>query len=111
MANEYDRTADLRNALLGTDVKTHAPVRLSYADRPRSVAIIGKSRTGKSSILEHLILEDLEQGTPGMVIDPHGLLVERVMRLATSEQAARIILLEASQEAPFGLNLLAPPSS
>jgi len=54
-----------------------------------------------------MILADLEHGTPGMVIDPHGLLVQRVMELATPEQADRIILLEADADAPFGLNLLA----
>ena len=107
MADEYDPTDGRNRVPLGTDTKTHAPVYLPYADRDLGVAIIGKSGTGKSSLLEHMILTDLEQGTPGMVIDPHGLLAQRVMELATPEQADRIILLEALQTAPFGLNLLA----
>ena len=95
------------DVVIGKDVNIYEDVHLSYADRNLGVAIIGKSGTGKSSLLEHMILTDLEQGTPGMVIDPHGLLVQRVMQLATPEQADRIILLEALQTAPFGLNLLA----
>src|SRR4051794_39664358 len=81
-------------------------VRLPLADRPKGVAIIGKPGTGKSSLLEHQILADLERGTPGMVIDPHGVLVERVMQYASPKQAGRIILLEADPDEPFGLNLL-----
>src|SRR5436853_7940736 len=107
VANEYDLTAGPASVLLGTDTTTRDPVFLPYAARDRGVALIGKSGTGKSSLLEHLILADLEHGTPGIVIDPHGLLVERVMHLATPEQAERIFLLEAVRSAPFGLNLLA----
>ena len=70
-------TRDLPPVLLGTDIETGAAVHLSHDDRPLGVAIIGKAGTGKSSILEHLILADIEHGTPGMVIDPHGLLAER----------------------------------
>src|SRR3954447_22205370 len=91
---------------LGADVSTGDPVELPYGDRDLGVALVGKAGTGKSSILEHLILADLEHGTPGMVIDPHGPLAQRVMQSATPEQADRIILLEAVRTAPFGLNLL-----
>ena len=107
VADEYDPTDGRNRVLLGTDTKTRAPVYLPYTDRNLGVAIIGKAGTGKSSLLEHMILTDLEHGTPGMVIDPHGLLVQRVMQLATPEHAGRIILLEATLDVPFGLNLLA----
>jgi hypothetical protein len=106
VANESDPTDGQSRVLLGTDTKTHNPVYLPYAERVLGVAIIGKAGTGKSSLLEHAILADLEHGTPGMVIDPHGLLIQRVMECATPEQAERIILLEAVRTAPFGLNLL-----
>ena len=107
MPNRDDSTATPGRVLVGTDTKTRSPVYLPYADRDLGVALIGKAGKGKSTILEHMILADLEHGTPGMVIDPHGLLAQRVMELATSEQADRIILLEAVPSAPFGLNLLA----
>ena len=93
--------------LLGTDVDTGDPVQLPFKDRDLGVALIGKRGTGKSSLLEHLILADLEHGTPGMVIDPHGLLAHRVIGLASPKQAKRIVLLEALASKPFGLNLLA----
>jgi ABC-type phosphate/phosphonate transport system ATPase subunit len=60
---------------IGTDTTTSESVRLRYVDCTIGAAIIGKSGTGKSSILEHLILADLAAGRAGMVIDPHGKLV------------------------------------
>src|SRR4051812_49258061 len=106
MADDHESPSS-RDVLLGSDVQTQEPVWLPYADRPLGVAVIGKAGTGKSTLLEHLILEDIKQGTPGMAIDPHGLLVERIMQYATPGEAERIILLEAVKTAPFGLNLLA----
>src|SRR4051794_26700538 len=93
--------------LLGVDANTGDPVELRHEDRTLGVSLVGKRGTGKSSLLEHLILADVENGTPGMVIDPHGLLAHRVIGLATPEQAKRIVLLEALTSKPFGLNLLA----
>src|SRR3954451_261662 len=107
MADKNDFGATSTTVSLGTDIESCELVHLPYADRPLGVALIGKAGTGKSSLLEHLILEDVACGIPGIVIDPHGSLVERVMQYATPEEAERIILLEAIRTAPFGLNLLA----
>jgi hypothetical protein len=98
---------DRRDFCLGRDTKTGKKVRLRYEDRVLGATIIGKQGTGKSTILENLVLADLAHGTPGVVIDPHGQLAERVIRRATPDQAERIILLEAIRTKPFGLNLLA----
>src|SRR3954454_5075691 len=92
--------------LLGVDANTGDPVELRHENRTLGVSLVGKRGTGKSSLLEHLILADLENGTPGMVIDPHGLLAHRLIGLATPEQARGIVLLEAVTSNPFGLNLL-----
>src|SRR3954447_6603791 len=107
MAEKNDFAGTVPAVLLGTDVESQELVSLSHADRPLGVAVIGKAGTGKSTLLEHLILADVRCGVPGLVIDPHGSLVERVMQYATPEEAERIILLEAVRTAPFGLNLLA----
>src|SRR5215204_3990069 len=89
---------------LGIDIETGEEVFLRYEDRVLGVTIIGKAGTGKSTILENLVLADLAHGTPGMVIDPHGQLAEQVIARASPEQAERIILLEAIRTKPFGLN-------
>src|SRR4051812_22611898 len=92
--------------VIGTDTKTGESVSIPYEVRDQGLALVGMQGTGKSTVLERLILADLEYGTPGMVIDPHGGLAQRVVELATPEQAERIILLEADASAPFGINLL-----
>jgi hypothetical protein len=110
--------ADPRDVRLGTDTETGEAVRLRYKDRDLGVTIVGEPGTGKSTIVENLVLSDLANGTPGMVLDPHGPLAEGIIRRTTPEQAEKIILLEATSdpddaeddqtpEATFGLNLLA----
>jgi hypothetical protein len=91
---------------IGTDTETHEPVTIAYEARDIGISLVGMQGTGKSTVLERLILADLEHGTPGMVIDPHGTLVQRIIQLATPQQAERIILLEADETVPFGINLL-----
>src|SRR4051794_31345098 len=101
-----ERSKHSSDVQLGTDKTSGKTVYLRYKDRDRGASLIGKMGTGKSSLLERLVLADIEQGTPGMVIDPHGLLAERIVRLTPPEHAHRVVLLEVDQEHPFGLNLL-----
>lgn len=48
------------------------------ADRLSHVYIIGKTGTGKSTLIETMILEDIRRGNGVALIDPHGDLVSRV---------------------------------
>lgn len=95
--------------LLGYDVRSGEDVGLPDALRPRGVTVIGKTGTGKSTLLEQLLLADLHRGTPAVVIDPHGRLAGRVLSLAPSRAADRLILLEPWPDRPFRLNLLDCP--
>jgi hypothetical protein len=92
---------------IGKDVGSGDDVTLRYKDRDLGIAVIGKSGTGKSSLMEHLILADIANGTPGLVIDPHGRMADRIVSLAGSADTERIVLLDPSEGEPFGLNLLA----
>ena len=47
-------------------------------DRFLHVYVIGKTGTGKSSLIETMALQDLERGNGFALIDPHGDLVARV---------------------------------
>jgi len=55
-------------------------------DRLHHVYAIGKTGTGKSTLMEHLIRQDMEAGRGLALFDPHGDLVER---LASSVPLAR----------------------
>src|SRR5712692_7546903 len=49
------------------------------ADRRAHMYVIGKTGTGKSTLLEKLIRQDIEAGEGVALLDPHGDLVERVL--------------------------------
>ncbi|WP_159024595.1 type IV secretory system conjugative DNA transfer family protein [Streptomyces scabiei] len=81
------------------------PVYLRDDHRTAHVAILGKSRFGKTTLLEHLVLNDMRSGTATIVIDAHGDLTKRLVALAPSQERDRIVLVEPNPERPFGLNL------
>lgn len=56
------------------------PVRLSAADRAAHITVVGKTGTGKSTLLHHLIHQDIAAGAGVGVIDPHGTLVRDLLR-------------------------------
>lgn len=78
------------------------------ADLPRHIHVIGRTGTGKSTLLEHLLAEALERGMGCGVIDPHGDLAERVLDLVPRSRTNDVVLVDpACTLYPPGLNLLA----
>jgi type IV secretory pathway TraG/TraD family ATPase VirD4 len=83
----------------------NVPFGIRQADRLSHVYVVGKTGTGKSTLLETLARQDLEAGRGFALIDPHGDLVERLARYATGED--RVAYLNAPDGAcPFGYNPL-----
>ncbi len=76
-------------------------------DRFAHVHILGKTGTGKSSLLEGMAAQDIAAGAGVMVLDPHG---DLVARLATKVPAGRrheVIYLDAADRSqPYGYNPL-----
>lgn len=54
------------------------PFGIKQRDRLSHMYVIGKTGTGKSTLLETLISQDIERGEGLALLDPHGDLVERV---------------------------------
>ena len=76
-------------------------------DRFSHLYIIGKTGTGKSTLLETMAIQDLESGSGFALIDPHGDLVERIaQRIPTSRRADVIYLNAADPAQPYGYNPL-----
>lgn len=67
------------------------PVCIPPTLRASHVHLIGRTRTGKSTTMEHMILDDIAQGHGVAVLDPHGRLVERLLDLIPKEHAERVI--------------------
>ena len=77
------------------------------ADRLSHIYIIGKTGTGKSTLLETLVRQDLEAGRGFALIDPHGDLVERVARAIPSHRSGETTYLNVpDQIQPYGYNPL-----
>ncbi|MBE0610045.1 MAG: type IV secretion system DNA-binding domain-containing protein [Dehalococcoidia bacterium] len=91
---------------LGLDIDTEEEVRLGLTERRQGLYIIGKTGTGKTTLLEHLIVQDIEAGLGVCVLDPHGDLIDAVLARIPADHEERVILLDlADSQYPFGLNL------
>lgn len=61
-------------------------VRLPEEDRTTHTIIIGKSGTGKSSLMHKMIHEDIAAGRGLCVIDPHGELVSHILQASIPDE-------------------------
>ncbi len=76
-------------------------------DRFSHVYVIGKTGTGKSTLLENMALQDLERGNGFALIDPHGDLVGRIAARIPASGRRDVIYLDATDPSqPFGYNPL-----
>jgi hypothetical protein len=76
-------------------------------DRFRHFYVIGQTGTGKSSVLQVMIRQDLKNGDGIAVVDPHGQLIEDILPFIPRERADDVVYFNpADMERPMGLNLL-----
>lgn len=82
-------------------------IRMKNEDRFRHFYVIGQTGTGKSSILQVMIRQDLQNGKGICVVDPHGQLIDDILPFIPRERADDVIYFNpADLERPLGLNLL-----
>lgn len=80
-------------------------------DRRRHMYIIGKSGTGKSRLLENLAIRDIVNGAGVAIIDPHGELIDRVMKFIPKERVKDVVYLNpADKDFPIAFNPLESPA-
>ena len=83
------------------------PVSIGLEDRRRHVYIIGKTGVGKSVLLHDMAIQDIKAGHGVCVIDPHGDLIDEIIKYIPPERAEDVIYFDPSDvERPMGLNLL-----
>ena len=76
-------------------------------DRRRHMYIIGKTGMGKSTLLENMIFSDIHAEKGVAVIDPHGDLIEAILRFVPSHRTNDVILFDpADKEYPLSFNML-----
>jgi len=76
-------------------------------DRRRHVYIVGKTGTGKTELLKHMVLQDIKAGHGVAFIDPHGDAAEDILNQIPPERAEDVIYFNpADTERPIGMNML-----
>ena len=84
---------------------------LGVSDRRHHLYCIGKTGTGKSTMLRNLILQDILAGNGVGVVDPHGDLAESLLDSIPSWRIEDVVYFNpADTENPIGLNLLECPN-
>jgi hypothetical protein len=80
---------------------------LKMKDRRLHSYVIGKTGTGKSNILQTMIIDDIKQGRGVAVVDPHGDLVKHVFDFIPEERIKDVVYFNpADQDFSIGFNLL-----
>ena len=92
--------ANFRNQLTRFGIKR--------ADRRAHLYLLGKTGTGKSSLLESLMIDDIQKGYGFALLDPHGDLVKRIKaRIPWSRRDDVIDFNVPDPHQPYGFNPLA----
>lgn len=79
-------------------------VRLSTLDSLRHLHVLGPSGVGKSTLLAHLAVQDIERGHGVVVIDPKGDLVDDILRRVPDERMSDVVVIDGRDEAVVGIN-------
>ena len=83
----------------------------SIQQRLKHTHIIGATGTGKSTLLLHLIAQDISHGNGCAVLDPHGDLIEAVLKTIPPERIDDVIVIDpADADYPIGFNILSAHS-
>src|ERR1043165_1677220 len=85
-----------------------APLRIKLVDRRAHMYLLGKTGTGKSTLLETLMVDDLKKGLGFALIDPHGDLFHRLKEKIPRNRISDLIDCDIPDpKQPYGFNPLA----
>src|SRR3989344_2826954 len=76
-------------------------------DRRRHIYIMGKTGTGKTTMMENMVLDDILAGRGVGLIDPHGEFVEKILNFIPEERTDDVIYFNPADTAyPIAFNPL-----
>lgn len=87
------------------DVRTQFGIR--KPDRRKHMYIIGKTGTGKSTLIKNMIIQDMRAGEGVAVLDPHGQLIDELLDYVPETRVNDVVLFNpADSDHPVSLNML-----
>ena len=91
-----------------TDVRgTHTAFGIKPEDRLRHMYIIGKTGMGKSTMLENMAIQDIQNGEGVCFIDPHGSAAEKLLEFVPQSRIKDVIYFAPFDiDHPIGFNVL-----
>lgn len=94
----------MTSSILG--ISDNQKIELPKSSRLQGLYVIGATGTGKSGLLENLIIQDIHQNIGCAVLDPHGDLIDKILSRIKAEDEDKIIYLDVlNRNYSFGLNL------
>ncbi len=80
---------------------------IKLEDRLLHFYIIGKTGTGKSTLIENMIYDDIREGRGVTVIDPHGELIDHILNFVPDERVNDVVYFAPDDRGyPLAFNLL-----
>jgi len=80
---------------------------IKKTDRRKHVYIIGKTGTGKSTLIKNMIIQDMRAGEGVAVLDPHGQLIEELLDFVPQSRLEDVVIFNpADADNPVSLNML-----
>ena len=96
----------MTSSLIGFDTQTGQRVEIPKTSRLQGLYVIGIQGTGKSGLIENLIIQDIKQGVGVGLLDPHGDLTQAVLSRLPDRRLGDVIYLDITDyRYPFGINL------
>jgi len=95
----------------GNDPSTRRPLGQDVRDALMHTLLLGPTGTGKSTIIASLALQDIAAGRGVVVVDPKADLVDDILRRIPRDRLGDVVVLDASDSRPVGLNPLAGAGS
>jgi len=76
-------------------------------DRYRHIYVIGKSGTGKTTLLENMVIDDIVEGKGVAVVDPHGDMIDTILKYIPPARYNDVIMFDPTdREHPIAFNIL-----
>jgi len=103
MASDNDITLFAKTSFRNRDVAFG----IRRDDRRRHMYIIGKTGMGKTTLIENMVIQDIQDGHGIAFVDPHGDSVEKILKYIPSNRVNDVVYLNpADDDFPIAFNPL-----